>query len=480
MSVIIKSGNSSNLASVDSDGSLSVHIGLTASEGSGFVTITAESDPGDVTGSRLVRNPEATDDFRLRVGTDQTFFNEYFPGTTVNGAIWNTLVSTMTITQASNFVTLNAGSSLASGAYAILRTWRHMPSYMSFPVYCEIDLQFSIAPQNNNIVEWGLGLAATTATPTDGAFFRLLSATDFRCVINSAGTETTSDNLINYLPDAATTNDYLVVLSEKTCEFWINDVLVATLNRISNAGATTASMNLPVFIRNYNSGVTSAAQLVRVGYVNVSQGDLNTNKPWSHVMAGAGAMAYQNQTGAASFGSAALLTNSLAAGAGAAMTNTAASLGTGLGGQFSTQPTLTAGTDGIVSSVQIPAGTNAVPGKTLYITGVKIHGAVTTALTGGPVLYAYTLAFGHTAVSLATAEANGTAKAPRRVALGYETFAATAAVGTLGSPAGCYMQFTSPIVVQPGEFVAVTAKNLGTVTTGGVITFLVTFDAYFE
>jgi len=480
MSVIIKSGNSSNLANVNSNNDLQVAIGLTASESAGFVSLTAESDPGDVTGSRIVRNLEATDDFRLRVGTDQTFFNEYFPGTTINGNIWNTLVLTMTITQASNFAILNAASSTTSGAYAQLRTWRHMPAFMSFPVYCEIDLQFSVSAQNNNVVEWGLGLAATTATPTDGAFFRLLSATDLRCVINSSGTETTSVNLISYLPSPATTNDYLIVLSEKTCEFWINDVLVSVLTRISNAGATTASMNLPLFIRNYNSAATSSAQVVRVGYVNVSQGDMSTNKPWSHVMAGAGGMAYQLQTGAAAFGSSSLLTNSLGTGSVAAMTNTTAALGSGLGGQFSTLPTLPVPTDGIISSYQVPAGSATVPGKSLYITGVKVQGAVTTQLAGGPVLYAYTLAYGHTTVALNTTETNGTVKAPRRIALGFETFAATSALGVLGSATGCYMAFNSPVVVQPGEFVQVTAKNLGTITSAGIITFLVSFDAYFE
>ena len=83
-------------------------------------------------------------------------------------------------------------------------------------------------------------------------------------------------------------------------------------------------------------------------------------------------------------------------------------------------------------------------------------------------------------MALNTTETNGTVKAPRRVALGFETFAATAALGVLGSATGCYMAFNSPVVVQPGEFVQVTAKNLGTVTTGGIITFLVAFDAYIE
>ena len=478
MSVIIKSGNSSNLANVSSNNDLQVAVGLTEPEIAGFVAITAESDPGDVTTTRLVKNLECTDDYRLRVGTDQTFFNEYFPGTTVNGNIWNTLVSTMTLTQASNFAILNAASSVASGAFAQLRTWRHMPAFMSFPVYCEIDLQFSIAPQNNNIVEWGLGLATGVATPTDGAFFRVLSSTDFRCVINSAGSETTSVNLISYLPDPSTTNDYLIVLSEKTCEFWINDVLVSILTRISNAGATTASMNLPLFIRNYNSNTTSSAQVVRVGYVNVSQGDMTTNKPWSHVMAGAGGMAYQLQTGAATLGTTANLANNAVISAPAAMTNTTAALGSGLGGQFVTSPTLTAVTDGIVSSYQVPAGSATVPGKSLYITGVRVQGAVTTTLAGGPVIYAYSLAYGHTAVALNTVEANGTVKAPRRVALGFETFPATAAAGVIGG--SVYMAFNSPIVVQPGEFIQLVAKNVGTVTSAGVIVFLVSFDAYME
>ena len=118
------------------------------------------------------------------------------------------------------------------------------------------------------------------------------------------------------------------------------------------------------------------------------------------------------------------------------------------------------------------------------ITGVKIMSVVTTVLAGGPLIYAYSLAYGHTAVSMATAEGTsfGTSpstKAPRRVALGIESgMPATAAVGVLGSAAGIYQAFNSPIAVNPGEFVAICAKNFGTVTTSGVVTFLVTFDGY--
>ena len=38
----------------------------------------------------------------------------------------------------------------------------------------------------------------------------------------------------------------------------------------------------------------------------------------------------------------------------------------------------------------------------------------------------------------------------------------------------------TPIPVHAGEHIAVVAKNVGVVTTTGVITFLVTFDGYYE
>jgi hypothetical protein len=477
MSVIIKSGSSTSLASVDTNNNLQVNM-PTDPDFSGFTALTAESDPGDITGTRTLRNLETSDDFRLRTGTDQTFFNEYFPGTTVNLNVWTVINSTQTVTQASNFANLNG--TVTSGQYSQLRSIRHMPVYMTFPTYCEIDLQFSQLPITNTVYEWGLGLAGTSAAPTDGAFFRINAAGEFRAILNTAGTEVQSDDLSANIPLANITYDFLIVLSEKGAEYWKNDVLLATIPRSAAAGSSIASMNLPIFIRQYNSGTATVASTIKVGYVNISLGDMASYKPWQHVMAGSGGMAYQSQTGAATLGSTALYTNSLAAGGGAAMTNTAASLGSGLGGQFTTQPTLTAGADGIVCSVQIPAGSNVVPGKCLYITGVKIHGAVTAALTGGPVLYAYSLAYGHTAVSMATTDVLGTSKGPRRIALGFESFAATSAIGVRGSDGGCKMTFNSPVVVQPGEFVAITAKNLGTVTSGGTITFLVTFDGYFE
>jgi hypothetical protein len=109
--------------------------------------------------------------------------------------------------------------------------------------------------------------------------------------------------------------------------YWLDNKIVATIPRPAAAGSVTQSQMLPVSFRSYNSAtVTGTASILKIGAVNVSLGDMNQTKAWSHVLAGGGGMSYQGQTGQ-TLGTTALYTNSLAAGAGAVMTNTTAALG---------------------------------------------------------------------------------------------------------------------------------------------------------
>lgn len=80
------------------------------------------------------------------------------------------------------------------------------------------------------------------------------------------------------------------------------------------------------------------------------------------------------------------------------------------------------------------------------------------------------VAFGHTAVSLATAEA-ATTKAPRRVPLGIMTWPVGAAIGQQPQFGPIQVNFNdAPIYVNPGEFVALVAKFIvGTATASQVI-----------
>lgn len=98
---------------------------------------------------------------------------------------------------------------------------------------------------------------------------------------------------------------------------------------------------------------------------------------------------------------------------------------------------------------------------------------------------AYSLAFGHTAVSLATVESvsgtTNTVKAPRREALGIQSWAVGAAVGSPAREGAIFMPFTQPIYVNPGEFIAVAAKFLqGTATASQTIYNQIVFDYGWE
>lgn len=476
MGVPIKSGSSGNEADVNSNKQLQVNLPITENQ-SGFSSLTSEVDAGSVTLSRLNRALEVTQDFRLRVATDNMIFNEIFPGSAINTTLWTTPVTTMTITVTGGFLSLNAGLSTATGAVARCSSYRHFPCYKTYSTFFEMEAQFTQVPVSGNICEWGAFIATGVATPTDGVFFRISSSGELRGVMNYNGIETTSDPLdFNTLIGINVSKAFLIYVSSNNVQFWIDNILVANIEAPPGQGPSTSSMMLPMAFRNYNTSATSAAQVMKVSMINITFGDQGMTKPWSHVLAGAGAHMSQGQSGGV-LGSTSLFTNSLAAGAGIAMTNTTAALGSGLGGQFSTQPTLAAGTDGIVSSYQVPLGTSLIPGKSLYITRINVSSAVTTALVGGPVLYAYSLAYGHTNVSLATTE-SATAKAPRRMPLGFQSFPATSIVGT--TPTMIDIDLATPIVVQPGEFIQLVAKNLGVVTSAGVITFIVGFGGYWE
>jgi hypothetical protein len=476
MAVRIK--GTTNLQEVDVNGNAHVNGPLVDVQ-AGFQSMLAENDAGTVTGSRYVKAVEVSDDFRVRTGQDNMIFNETFPGFTLNTAIWSTTLSGVSNVVSGGFLALNSAGVLTSGVYGTMRTYRHFPCYKQYTTYAEMEIQLSSAPVSGNRCEWGLMLAATTAAPTDGAFFRVDSTGVFTCVMNYNGVETQSGALSTALLGVATTHSYLIYIGSTVVEFWINNILVAEILCPAGQGSTMSSMNLPLAFRNINVSTLATPQILKVGNVNVTFGDQAMSKPWGHVIAGAGGSALQMQTGAATFGSTSLITNAAAAVAAALSNTTAAAQFTGLGGIFNVLPTLTAGTDGILCSYLVPVGTAAYPGKTLYVTGIKIDSVVSTVLAGGPLINVFSIAFGGTAVSLATAEATGGIKAPRRLALGIQSFVAAAAVGavapTLQDDYTC-----SPVVCHPGEYFQVAVRNIGTVTTTGALTYTVAITGYWE
>lgn len=475
----VEGNTSGNVAEVDTDHNLKVTLPVYPSQ-AGFAVLAGEIGAVGDTAGRLVEPIRMSSQGRLTVGEPVGLLNEVFNYTAVNTAVFFQATSAQTITVAGGTLNLNAGAVVTASTYSAVKTYQYFPFAADFATYCTTDMSLSTAPQLNCLIELGLFQAATSAAPTDGAFFRYDATATLKAVLNSNGTEYFSSAIT--APSSGVMHKYKIIVENDRALFYIDGGLVANIAGPTGLGMPTYAQGQPFQMRCVHSASAPAlANVPKLGYVFIGVQDaMGMGRTAPDLAALAGKTGAQGQSGQ-TMGSTALYTNSMAAGAGAVATNTTAALGTGLGGQFALLPTLAANTDGIISSYLNPAATAAIPGKTLYIRGVKIQGCVTTVLAGNatPIIFAFSLAFGHTALSLATAEGSGT-KASRRVPLGYETYAAAAPVGTLGSQQGVYTAFDAPIAVNPSEYVQVVAKNLGVVTTTGVITFQITFNSYWE
>jgi hypothetical protein len=473
----IEGNVSGNVAEVDTNSKLKVNLPVALADTgyAAMASIVHDGSTGQVT--PVIRNAEVSFNKRLRVGLDNLWFADRFSYAAQWSAVWSSVLTTMTVTHVpAGFIALNGGASTASGAVANYLTYQMFPCYNGAGLSFECIAKWTQTPQTNNVLELGMFQATTTTAPTDGVLFRLTSAGVLNGVINFNGSETLVD--LGTLPSVNEQHNFTIKVETDATYYYIDEVLRGTINTPVSSTGPTINMYQPVHFRNYNSAITGAAQQLQIGEVRVFLRDISDDRGFSTTMCGMGGGGYQGHAGATQ-GSTALYTNSLATGAGAAATNTTAALGSGLGGQFALLPTLTAGTDGIISSFQVPAATALIPGEALYITGLWIDSKVLLALTGGPCYFAMSLGVGNTAVSLATAEGAAT-KASRRIPLGYQSFVVNAALGTKSDEGRIFVPFASPVVANPGEFVQVIAKNLGTVTSAGVVLFQIGFDSHYE
>jgi len=478
--------NTVNTANVDASFNLNVTPPLVLTQ-AGFVSLASENDHGTVTGTRNMKPVQSSDDMRLQVGSPTPLFDWNFNATAQATGQWKCLFTTMTITESGGSLLLNANSTATTATGCALGTWPYFKQQGGGQLVGVAAINISAnALQAGQIMEIGFFVLTATTAPTDGAYFRITSAGTLG-VINFNGVETTISLPVGANLTAGTTYDLKIVVNDFVTEFWISSsgvgpyVLAGTIPTPAGNGIPFASAALPFTVQQRNSGAIAGSQAqLKVFAVHVEQSDLQLGMPFAHVLSAAGQAVYQGTEGGTA-GSTASLPNNTAPVA-AALTNTTA-LVTALGGSAAINPTLAANSDGIVFDFTVPAGgVTQVPRK-FVCTGVQVQGVVTTALTGGPVLYAWQLAFGHTAVSLATAEsasfATGTTKAPRKIAIGIDTYAATAAVGVVGSSLPLELDLTQgPVTVNPGEHIAIVARNVGSVTSAGVITVVATLKGY--
>ena len=495
MSIIIKSGASSNTANVDSNNNLQTNLPTTETQ-AGFASIVSEKDGGDVTGSRLMVPIEGSEDYRLRVGMDQPQFQLSFEGSTIPQGHIQQNLSTMTAAQASGYLSLNSGNATASGNAANVVTYRTFSLYAAYTVYANMILREANETATNAISEWGFGYVSGTSAPTDGVFFRRASGGQLLAVISFGGSETTSVITTTNVPggdgtgtySATERNHYLIEYTHNVCNFWINDTLVASIPSPSTQPGPTSAWSQPLFARVYNSGVASAGRRVELGAITVELADMNSGKPWSHAMAGSGNGAYQIPPGSTSGGtvSRAAAANGYPA---SGTVKTTTGWGTGLttpgtselGGRWISpaMSTLANETDYPIFSYLNTKGTSTIPGKNLYVTSIRVGETIATAAAStNTMMLIFAVGVGSTAASTATADGAATV-GPRIGVLGSCFFTATAAVGD--TKPGFECSFSSPLVVPPGTYLHLIVRTVGTVTSNTLTvhgSFLV--NGYFE
>lgn len=469
---------------VDTNGDAHVRTPQTEAN-AGFVQLSAENDSGTVTGSRYVKALEVSDDYRLRVGIDNTIFNESFEGTVIAQDRFSQVVSTHAIAQASGYLSLNSAASTAAG-HAVVRTYRCFPLFGTYPTYCEVWAKPVNEDATNSVTEFGLGYALTTGAATDGIFFRYNAGGQLMGVISYAGAETTV-NLTS--PTTNNCHHFLISIHNEEVEFWINDVLMGRISTPTAYPSPAQSMSQPFFARVYATGVQSQARSLHIGYLNLTLGDMAANKPWGHTLCGIGRGSYQIQPGTASGPT---LTRGVTATTGwptsataqtaPTYTATTAPATNSLGGMFVTPAisTMADSADYPIYSYLNPAGTNAMPGKTLYITGVRIGELIARAAAStNTSITVFAIGIGSTS-SATTATEGAAIVAARLVPVGQCFWSATTAIGD--TKGGWTLDFSAaPLVCHPGTYVQLIMRHVGTVTSNTLtLQGLASFNGYFE
>lgn len=460
----------------------------------GAVRIFSENDAGSVTGTPYLQAPETSDDYRLRVGLDSLLFDHTFSETTMDtSSVRLTGITNMSAALASGFLTLNsAANAVSATAFVSVATQRHFRIRATSPLYVELTGNLTAIPITNQVIETGLFVPTAGTQPQDGVWFQATSAgvigvLAYNGTITQTGVLVTPGNL-----PIANNGTYLIVINTGYVEFWIDDVLFGEIEVPAGQATPFLTDSLPVTIMQRNSGVVAGAgqASLRMGDIGVTSGDIATNRSWGSQMASMGQMGQQGQAGG-TMGSTASLPNATAATTvtGTALSQTApikAVATGGLGGEAGITAAVP-GIDGMVFSYQNPVGGITQPPRNLSIMGMRVSAInIGAAVATTPSTVQWSLAFGATGATvptLAQTEVNtlvaASVKGYRRVPLGFSSFLVGALVGTQAPD--IVVKFDSPIVIYPGEWLALTAKFIqGTATANQVIWCTCMFDAHFD
>jgi len=423
--------------------------------------------------------------------TENLEFFDGIDGATVNTNLWNQLSSTMTITQASSQMNINAAASTTANAYAQAQSVQNFFLTPTNPLYIRMSLQSSLwnLPANT-VMEFGWGTAATNAAPTDGVFIRAINGT-LLLVLNNNGAEQTL-SLVGIQSSVAngfnegmqafnlaainSTTEFMFNIYGQACKLYIDGAYMGELAIPASWPAITNNTRQPLFYRVYNTAsVPAQSPTLKLGQVSVQNINAQFEKPYRDKLVGMGRSSIQSPTVYTQLDNWANSTEPAAA----SLSNTAAGYATP-GGQFAFAAPAGAVTDFALFAWQVPAGYQ------LYITDIHIStmngalqgGAAGAAVATTPTILQWGIGINSSAVSLATADGAGT-WAPRKKGIGVQSFLVGAAVGQ--TVADIIQNYRTPLCVDGGRFVHVIVRvPIGTATANQVIRGTVNLMGYFE
>lgn len=473
----IEDGNgTAGIANVNSNFQLEVSNPKLLTQ-SGYVTAVSEMHDGSRGYTDAVRRPiRVSTDGRLRVGVDTVQWSDVFNHTIVDTSAYQVVTTTATVALGAGYLIFNSGNSLASGAVARIQTYKSFQLLGSSSLEVAFRVRFAINAQTNNVAELGVGYAATTATPTDGAYFKMTTAGNIVGVMNRNGVETTTPSLL--VPVANTVYYLRLLVDQDRLEFYVDGVLEGVLTTPSSDPAITITRSMPLLMRLYNALATTSAQRMEVNDVILITRDLSTNRSWETSQSAQMMNSMISPRGSA-VGQTANFTNSSGP-ASATLANATAGYTT-LGGKFQFVAVAGAATDYALFAYQVPVGSTVGGNKNLVITSVSIDSYINgAAVATTATVLEWGIATGSTAVSLATADsvATGT-RAPRRLALGVQSFPVGAAIGATANTIN--RTFGTPLYVDSGTFLHIILQMpVATATASQLVRGTVTINGYFE
>lgn len=395
-----------------------------------------------------------------------------------------TTATTMTKAATNGFMRLNSAATTSTTTGISIYSNRVINIETGYEYVVKFQLKHTGGNATNKQAEFGLGYyafaAGQAAQMNEFIGFRFTTAGALTAVVGTSqgGAPSETETALGGFPASdSVSREYMTVITDTSVEFWIDGVYQTRIVKPGGAYGNFKAVAYPFIARLFNSGTASAAPVFDIADISVIKIGPDDGMAHSFRMAAMGKSSTYGQpdilaaaTAPHSFPASGTAPTPAAGSNTASAANNTALLG-GIIRNTLTGVTATLSTNNLWIAYQNPtiptAAGAANNARNLYVTGIMISNmTVTAALTGGGFTACWFAAIGHTALSLATTDADGSTavaqKAPRFVPLPLiQTLGATAALGTVSTDAGDHQfQFATPLVIHPGEFIGIGFRSI--------------------